>query len=1164
MIRIITGGIGSGKSERCLEEIAEIHGKNPRAKCLMLVNEHYSHETEKLFVERFGGTGLNNIEVTTFRKLSRELLSEVQLRSMTASGRQMLLYRTVCKYLEEEPQISAALRRTVKRSGFLDVLSQMINEMKHYAVGAEELKGTAEEITDNAALKEKLTAIARMYELYSEMFDGLEYNDGEDNLDRLAEAVAYTDIFDDTYMWIDKFDELLPQQMRVVEALYYKVKQMTVSVCYPADRLEQPLYEDIERTIRKIEMLDDNREYFDCGRHLKHIKSPELKFLAKNRIGTAVYDGKADGIKIFESRSSYCEVEHAAGQIIDLVREEGMRFRDIAVVCGNEEEYGYLIDTVFDEYEIPIFSDTSTVLSDHPIATQILSVFDMFENDFDYNSVFEYLKAGFIYTDEGGRLQNISRDAVDILENFVLRYGIRGAGRWLDLSDWSGGESISEITGSEKRRFSESDEAAEAEMNSLRRRITAPLAEYRNATKGKISCRSHAEALFKLLEDIKLYEGLKKEIMRFIKNGSVNEADSFEHIWELILEVLDQLVVTLGAVEMDREEFARYVRAGISKCEIRIIPSGIDRVYYGTAERNAPANVRALFILGANSGTFPSEIKTEGFLSDADRRYIREDAKRPLTLAPDTRSGMNKRLYNVFRTLTEASERLYISYASQDIDGRPTAPSRLVSDILRRFPQVHIEDDADESGQKPGVYITSPRVTVHKLLKNRADNSDNPVWKAVYSYYKERGLYPELIKMTESTREIAREGRYIPGELAEALYGSGKIEYSASRINVYAKCPYCYFLNYGLGLKERRVWDIGADDIGTYAHSIIEDFCREVESDAQSAEERHEKWAELTEEKENEILGRLFGEAEEKIEKSSIAQQSKVLHVMGRMKRVIKNAVGVVSSSLSEGRYTSVGEEVEVKLDLSDRAAIRGFVDRIDGCKGGGYMGIRIIDYKTGATMFDLVNIMNGVDMQMVLYAAAAKEYFSELDPLEEYRLTGIYYNHVRSDFAKQGARDSSEKMMSSAAKARMFDGMTFLEDENNFSVLYDMDEKLKNGEKSDFINVSFKKDGTLHSNCSQSVKTFREGEALMEHVKNRVRRYDREIRSDGAIMRAPYAGTGENTACTYCDYAQVCSIFGEAQERRALGSKKELKDMWKEIMHEGNYFGIAEDDKWE
>ena len=98
-------------------------------------------------------------------------------------------------------------------------------------------------------------------------------------------------------------------------------------------------------------MLDSQREYIDCGEHLKNIKAPEIKFLLDKWDSALEYKDKANAIKIFESRDAYSEVEHAAGQIIDLVREENYRFRDIAVISGNEEDYQYLIDTIFEEYE---------------------------------------------------------------------------------------------------------------------------------------------------------------------------------------------------------------------------------------------------------------------------------------------------------------------------------------------------------------------------------------------------------------------------------------------------------------------------------------------------------------------------------------------------------------------------------------------------------------------------------------------------------------------------------------------------------------------------------------------------------------------------------------------------------------------------------------------
>ena len=208
MIRIITGGIGSGKLLKCLKEIEETHSMYPNTKCLMLVNEHNSHETERVFNEYFGGTGLNNIEVTTFRKLSGELLNRDKLRTMNAVGQQMLLKKTVDEYIGTEPDINGNLRRAVCRDGFIDVLSQMIGEMKNYSVGAEEMRTAAEVHNENKVLSQKLNAMADMYEIYTKNFEKLDYTDAQDLPDILADAIKASDYFDSTYMWIDKFDEL--------------------------------------------------------------------------------------------------------------------------------------------------------------------------------------------------------------------------------------------------------------------------------------------------------------------------------------------------------------------------------------------------------------------------------------------------------------------------------------------------------------------------------------------------------------------------------------------------------------------------------------------------------------------------------------------------------------------------------------------------------------------------------------------------------------------------------------------------------------------------------------------------------------------------------------------------------------------------------------------
>ena len=158
--------------------------------------------------------------------------------------------------------------------------------------------------------------------------------------------------------------------------------------------------------------------------------TPEISHLMRFFESTREFPDKAENIKIYECRDPHSEAEYIASEILALVRG-GMRFRDIGVLFGGAVDYEHIINSVFAEHDIPFFADEKIVLSDHPIAMQILSVFDIIENDWNYESVFNYLHAGYIYVRENGKTVHISSDDVAVLENYVNRYGVRGRSKWL-------------------------------------------------------------------------------------------------------------------------------------------------------------------------------------------------------------------------------------------------------------------------------------------------------------------------------------------------------------------------------------------------------------------------------------------------------------------------------------------------------------------------------------------------------------------------------------------------------------------------------------------------------------------------------------------------------------------------------------------------------------
>lgn len=1139
-MRIIRGAVGSGKTGICIGEIEKIHEKNPDSKCIMIVPNHYSYETERRFVEHFGGTGLNNIEVLTLRKMAINCLSAAELRYLTPAGKQMLIYRAVKDYCENTEITDAKLIASMKKTGFLDVMASLISEMKRYSVTPQMLIETTEKI-ENDTLKNKIMALGSIYSMYSSFVEGSGYTDSEDDIKRLSEYIAKSgDFGSDTYVWFSKFDEFMPHQLGVIEALLSRGANVTVCVNYPEN--DDGTYEQLQNTFYRIEDLAQLYGGFDVislSQRLSHVKSRELRFLFENwNNSRAVFNERPENISLFESRDAYSEVEYAAGRIVDLAREDGLRFKDIAVLCGRAEEYQYIVQTVFAEYEIPYFTDSTIILSDHPIALQILSLFDILEDDWSYDAVFAYLRAGFIYEERDGRFLPISQNKIDRLENFALQYGIRGQSKWLGETEWVKNTDIISTAFGE-----ETENQSDGFFEDLRTAITAPISEFKEATSRRKTAKGHAAALFNYLERINLYAGLKTETTRLRREGKLNEAEQFTQIWNLLLDVINQTVVTAGDEKMNRAEYSEYIRAGLAKCEIRTIPSGIDQVYVGNVERSSQSNVKAMFVIGAVGGTFPDESGEEGFLSNNDRSTLGESYD--IRLAPDTRKKMEKQYFKVYRALCAACDMLFLSYPLQNSEGRALRASRMLIDIYKKFPKLTVSDKLLDTEEK--IYISSPKATIHKMLINKSCGQLNPVWEAAYEWYKKSGDWDNLLAMLDSAGRFSAREIKIDSALARELYKE-KGAYSASRLNAYAHCPFGYFIKYGIGAYERREWEITPADVGSYAHVVIKKFCERVEDGAQNSADKLKRWRDLRGEGEDgtapvreEILNEIIDATRENMLASETRDKERTAGIFLRMGKTIRHAAKIVHMSFKNGQYTEEGMERHFELDLGEGIAIKGDIDRLDVYnQTDGDARVRIIDYKTGKTAFDVVDIYNKIDMQPVIYAIAAREIARETLGRDA-AVTGIYYNRVRDDFEKLRYGEDTAKADEKHGKARSLDGVTFIDREGDNRVIYDMDSSIENGGRSEFLNISAE---NIAEN--DSVRTRAEIEGLMTSVKESILSMDREIKS-GNISLSPYAKP-MSSSCDFCEYKSVCAFDCDRRsDRDREGDKESVWELMKE-----------------
>ena len=180
-----------------------------------------------------------------------------------------------------------------------------------------------------------------------------------------------------------------------------------------------------ERNVRVFEVKKEEAGIRNGARYI----APELAFLEENLFYPAdrVYDKAADHITICESQSLFEECEWIAATIRKLLREDGLRARDIAVIVRNEEDYKKELLGAFRRYDIPFFDDARQPVENQPLVVLCRTVLSLLAQGFTSENLLQYLKTG---------LAGVGPEEVAELENYIFTWDVKGRS-WQDPFPWN-------------------------------------------------------------------------------------------------------------------------------------------------------------------------------------------------------------------------------------------------------------------------------------------------------------------------------------------------------------------------------------------------------------------------------------------------------------------------------------------------------------------------------------------------------------------------------------------------------------------------------------------------------------------------------------------------------------------------------------------------------
>lgn len=1079
-LQFIMGNPGSGKSHILYENVIQESMKNPGKKYIILVPEQFTMQTQKELVYRHPRHGIMNIDILSFERLAFRVLEETgedRRKILDEEGKSLIL-RKIAGELEASLSV---LKGNLKKPGYISEVKSVISELTQYSIDADGMEELLESAKGQPYLSYKLRDIQMIYQRFEEYL-AEKYITKEEILERLCHVIGKSRMLKGSEVAIDGFTGFTPIQNKVLEAMLCVCDKVQITVTmdgredpyhyespYQLFALSKHTISTLTKVARKnqVEIEDaiclfQKPVYrFKDQKALAHLEES----LFRQRYQK--YEPRQNQIRIYCAANPKKEVICAAQRIRTLIRKKGYRYRDIAVIASDMKVYGSEIEKIFEAYHIPVFMDYKRSVLLNSFVEYVRSLIAMIDQNYSMESVFRFLRTGF---------SDFTEEEIDRLENHVIALGIRGIKKWQEK--WI------------RRKQDETEEELE-EMERLRQRFVDQISVLHDVLKKrKKTVTEITTALYEFFVREEVQKKVKAQEQLFHEAGELALEKEYAQIYKVMLELFDKFVELMGDECISLKEYGQLLDAGMEEARIGVIPPALDQVMAGDIERTRLKDIKALILIGANDVLLPGKSASGGLLSERDREQFFEDG---ITLAPGIKEQLYIQKFYLYLHMTKPTEELDLFYSKVSQEGKTIRPAYLIHEVKKLYPHMPIFD-MEQYGLKEMELI--PETGIDYLTEGfrKKDLMEDAFWQELYRWYMKNPEWKEEILRLVQAGLYRKPEDQLTKETAEKIFGEK--EPSISRMEKYASCACAHFLTYGLRMKEREEYEFAAVDFGNLFHKALEKYAKKIR-------ENEEDWTSISEEKQNQYI-------DECIEESIVDYSNTVLYssyrnhyMIARLTRIMRRTIWALTHQLKQGEFRPEAFEAQFKS---------GKIDRIDVSEQSDKVYVKIMDYKTGNTEFDLTSFYYGLQMQLVTYMNEALEMERKKFREKEIVPAGMFYYHMKDPLVDKIADpDLLEKAI---LKELRLDGIINGTEE----IIHALDQNFTG--TSTVIPVSRTAKNELRSNKVFEPEEF---QTILDYAKEKKKQIWEDMKQ-GKTEAFPYE-MGQRTGCDYCPYHHICGF---------------------------------------
>lgn len=1145
-LQFISGNSISDKASVIYETICAQSCSHPDKHYLFLVPEQATLQVQRELASVHPDHVLGNIDVVSFGRLAHRLLNEQageRAVLLDDTGKSMILRRIAGKEKKE----LEVFGRNLNQSGFIQELKSVISEFSAYRITNEVLEGVLPTLEKRPALQKKLRDIEKVYTaFYKEL--GEEYLTAEELLSVLARLVPESKSLQKSIVILDGFTGFTPLQYQVLEEILQVAEHVVCAVTEDEKGGRDELFSMSREMKQKLVGLakahqvpcsEKNHRYVTRERQVAEV----LKHLEKQlyRTPTMPWKKPSDAIHLISAQNPSKEIDFVLRKILELVRS-GVSYREIAVVAGDLEVYRDELSHLFDKAGLPYFIDQKKGLKNHPLIQFIKKTLAVLEEQMSYDSVMAFLRNPYVVsesaevvtvqetsdlldesiknttnkndisnsletgviedkkTDEAfaSVVQGIATSDLDMLDNYLLAGGIERVNRW--KHPWA-------------MPYDNVDEDELGRLNALREKIFNWFVPLRSVwEKSDTTVKEAMTALFSFMRQFGIEKKIKLQKETFHQNGEFYLESEYDQVYAKVLGLFDQIVELMGDETLEVNVLSDILDSGFEELQVGFIPATVDRLVVGDLMRTRLEHIRVLFVIGCNDGLLPKRTERGGILSDYDREILKGAG---MELALAAREEVFCQQYYLYLLLTKPSKQLYVSFSETSSDGKALRPAHLKTVLEKLFPNCKTES-AEEAyeGLEGLMQKEDGFLLLVNGLRSFLDGEKTNWWQALYSYYMKDQAFIDRLNRMRDGLFYGYKTESLDETIAKRLFGGDK-ELSISRLEKYAACAYAHFLTYGLKLKERKQFELGAADYGSLFHASISHFFELLEK-------RHLNWREIDTAERNSLVEESVAKAMEEYQTTVFDSSARNKSMAGRIRRMTDRTLWALGCQWEHGNYEKTWHEMDfgkaggnaVTLPVEEglELSLRGRIDRVDFAEEDGSLYVKVIDYKSGNTKLDLGKIYYGLQLQLVLYLEAAMAMAAKRNPGKSLVPAGIYYYNMKDPIVN-GFGLSEEEIEAKQQKELRMNGLTSTE---KASLL------LIDTEGGNVVSgLEYKKDGSLSSRALVA-----NGDQMRE-IGHFARKEALDLARGiytGKIDALPYEYKKMNP-CEYCEYGSVCGF---------------------------------------